>query len=725
MQPDELLKLAKKEKLDQLESAWVAAVDEGPAVSDALLEVPGILVERGHGQLAESLMWYLVDSLAESGNPGGALEAARAGARLLPESGIVRELLVGLVGQAYAGRDDLDALMQVTLRAAGLRLDEALAALDKMLSLRPGAYVLDVQQGAAGRVVGFDVESGSVLVDLGDSEKAYGPGLVVRLEPLEEDDFRALRVFERDRLRALADEDPGQLVEMVLNSVDRRMELHRLRLHLEPVVGSWSKWWSAAREKLQRSSHIGLTPGRSPSLFVRSRPLSHGQRLLRRFESAADELAGLAVALQILKEVRAHDGVEREVLERVAGAVRRAASGSGHGSPALALAAAAVLDAFLRRCPDLIADELAPPANALEILSDGEAFVSAVTDRDVLLCVLEFVRQQWPHTWQDIFAGLMPLMGRQVCQETARVLRGAGAGQALAEAGREILARTDATSGSVAWLWRSVATDPPDELRDAAAPVGVLMRVLSMIASLVRDPDLDDQQRKEQIAELRTVLFMREGAPLREVLKDAQTQQVAALKGLAERNPGLTPRMQEDLANMLRAICPALFEHVVLPWEEQIVYTTEAGTAKRREELEHIVHVRLPEVMREIGQAASFGDVSDNAEYRAALEERGRLAQRAARMQEELSEARVITREMASADHVTVGSRVQARNAATGQIETYTFLGPWDAQPDQTIYAYNAPLGLAFMGKRVGDTVTFRGGTQDRQWEILATGPGL
>ena len=41
------------------------------------------------------------------------------------------------------------------------------------------------------------------------------------------------------------------------------------------------------------------------------------------------------------------------------------------------------------------------------------------------------------------------------------------------------------------------------------------------------------------------------------------------------------------------------------------------------------------------------------------------------------------------------------------------------------MYAYNAPLGLAFMGKRVGDTVTYSAGPEERRWEILQVGPGI
>ena len=63
--------------------------------------------------------------------------------------------------------------------------------------------------------------------------------------------------------------------------------------------------------------------------------------------------------------------------------------------------------------------------------------------------------------------------------------------------------------------------------------------------------------------------------------------------------------------------------------------------------------------------------------------------------------------------------------APTGQTETLTFMGPWDARPDEAVYAYNAPLGAQFMGKRVGDMVTFMVGAEERRWEVLAVESGV
>jgi transcription elongation factor GreA len=721
MQPEELLKLAKKEKLGELESEWMAHIEEGAEGLPALLDTVRVLARRGHGELAETLLWYLALALRERGGAQEALEAVRRGADALPQSELLRDMAADLCRDVYADRADVDDLLRLSVKARDLPLNEALVGLRNLTSVRRGSYVLDGQRGTVGRVVELDAERGGLVVELAEGEKVYGPGLVARLDPAEEDDFRALGVFERDRLTHLGREDPEELVRVLLSSLDRRMQLRRVRLYLEPIVGSWTRWWSRARKVLSRSAVIGMTSGGSPSLFLRSRPLSHGRRLMKRLEAAEAPVARLSAALHLLREAGEPGRIELDVLQEAAERVNALAR-ERLDAP-VALAAAAMADAFARLTEDGAAEPVGSDAALAEVLADPDALVGALDDADVTLCALEFVRRRAPQAWRDLAVAVMPLAEREVCGAVARQLRRQDAAEAVGEAQREVLARSESSPGALAWVWRECAAAGPDE--SPVPPAAVVIQVLNRLGALVRDAALGEEERKEQIGELRSTLFMRGGAPLREALQSARPEQLAAVKALGERVPALTERMQAELARFLRSIRPGLFEKAVPPWKEDVLYTTEAGLEKRKADLEQIAHVRLPEVIREIGQAASFGDVSDNAEYQSAVQERARLAERAARMQEEIAEARPITREMAAAGYVTVGSRVRARNLATGAEETLTFLGPWDADPEHGVYAYNAPLAQAFMGRRPGEDVAFRMGPEERRWEVIAVEPGV
>jgi len=112
-----------------------------------------------------------------------------------------------------------------------------------------------------------------------------------------------------------------------------------------------------------------------------------------------------------------------------------------------------------------------------------------------------------------------------------------------------------------------------------------------------------------------------------------------------------------------------------------------------------------------IGHAADFGDLSENAEFTAALEQRDFLSRRANEIGQELRRAALIPEDISN-DVVNVGTRITVKDKASKAEEVLTFLGPWDVDLDNGIYSYLAPFSQAFMGKKLGDVATAEGGDE-------------
>lgn len=717
----DLLKLARKDKLDELETAWADALAANGVSPEVFVRVLEHLASHDHEETAETLAWYLLDALRERGKLERALRAGRGAAAALPESEVVRESLAELYAEVHAERDGAERLVRGILRDSEMPTDEAVRALDTMLSVQPGSYLLDPRRAEVGRVQELDPDSGGLSVEFAEERRSYGPALIGRLEPVEEDDFRALATFEPDRLREMAEEDPEQAVQMVLSTIDRRMELRRLRIYLEPVLESWSRWWSSAKEVLKRSPLIGMTKGRSPSLFLRREPLSHAERLLRRFHSREVPFERLSMALRLLEESKQHERPNAEEMAEVGEAVLELAEGD---DPVVGICAAAVVDAVASVAEREPPSEVPGPDAYPEVLAAPEELARGVPEPQLLECVLDFVRRNSPDGWRDFYADILPCLPRGVCSLAARRLEEAGADEELKRACRNILEEPGPAPGALAWVWRQ-GTSRQRRVPEEIDLFSVAVKILVEASATVRSSSLSEEERKRRVQELRGALFARDGEALRRVLEQAEPKELSTMKGLAEYHPALTDAMRSRLLNAVEALLPELFSTEVPPWEEDVTYTTEEGLEKRRAELEYLVNERIPEVIKEIGQAAEFGDLSENAEYSAAVEERGRLAKRASRMEEEIAEARLITPEIASAHHVTVGSRVRAKNLDTGEERTFTFLGPWDAEPAEGVLAYNAPLGQAFMGAEAGETVIYRADTERRRWEVLSVEPAV
>ena len=214
--------------------------------------------------------------------------------------------------------------------------------------------------------------------------------------------------------------------------------------------------------------------------------------------------------------------------------------------------------------------------------------------------------------------------------------------------------------------------------------------------------------------------------PLLALLEEADRTEAKRLKILIEKNAGLSASHRTQLLGFLRAKYADIFLELTLEWaDETTVYTTEEGLRRTQEALNHIIKDELPEVAKQIGVAASFGDLSENAEFTAALEKRDQLASRATGMEKELALAMIITHEMAHSDFVNVGTRVRVLVGDSDEEAVYTFLGPWDTDTDQLVLNYQAPLSMAFMGAKVGDQVTFGEESGSRSWKIIAIEPAI
>ena len=157
-----------------------------------------------------------------------------------------------------------------------------------------------------------------------------------------------------------------------------------------------------------------------------------------------------------------------------------------------------------------------------------------------------------------------------------------------------------------------------------------------------------------------------------------------------------------------------------------IIFCTRQGMRRREEELKHLIHVKIPENAKAIGEAAAHGDLSENSEYTAALEKRDQLTSRATRIEKELQIAKVIDASLSESDYVNVGTRVTVRDLVADIEEIYTFLGIWDSDPEAGLLSYKAPLSQSFMGRKVGDTVEYElDGEHYRKWKILNIEPGI
>jgi transcription elongation factor GreA len=137
--------------------------------------------------------------------------------------------------------------------------------------------------------------------------------------------------------------------------------------------------------------------------------------------------------------------------------------------------------------------------------------------------------------------------------------------------------------------------------------------------------------------------------------------------------------------------------------EERIMLTPE-GKLDLEQEHALLRDTKRPQVLQRIQELSSDGDVSDNSEYEDVKEELIQLDSRIREIEQILAFAEILERE--ESDGSVVFGSVVTLVDEEGEEETWTIVGPQEANPRQGRISNVSPVGAALRGKRAGDTIT-------------------
>ncbi|MAD11206.1 MAG: transcription elongation factor GreA [Flavobacteriaceae bacterium] len=135
----------------------------------------------------------------------------------------------------------------------------------------------------------------------------------------------------------------------------------------------------------------------------------------------------------------------------------------------------------------------------------------------------------------------------------------------------------------------------------------------------------------------------------------------------------------------------------------KVSYYTEEGLKKLRNELNQLKDIERPKASQAIAEARDKGDLSENAEYDAAKEAQGMLELQISKMEEVLSNARIIDESQLDTSKVLVLSIVKVKIKKTGQLMKYTLVAQTEADLKSGKISVESPIGRGLLGKGVGD----------------------
>jgi len=517
---------------------------------------------------------------------------------------------------------------------------------------------------------------------------------VESLRPIPKDHILARKANDLEGVRQLAAHHLD-LIRLVLNSYGGRATADQIQQALVPDVirDDWKKWWETARREMKKDGHFIVPLKKTEPVVYQAQETSLQTRLLTNFRAAKGLKARVVVVGELVRN--APDLADKQAAAgEVIAALNTDILTYQRTQPAVALEAIYARD-DLRQIAGL------PPAP--EEITAAQIWAQDIKFGPVMEQIpaakhhhaLQSFKTANPDRWHDVLRGSLNFVSAKLCREFVNLLVQEGKMDLL----KETLARliNQHTAGSELLLW--LGRERSDVYADILGPE--VFR--AMLTAMERDQF--NEKRSNRLREF----ILDDHELLAELTASADIEVVKDLTRALQLSPVFDDMDKRSLLARLVKSHPAIQSLITGEQSKQdsLMLVSWESLERRKAEYQELVQKKIPANSREIALARSYGDLSENHEYKAAKEMQKILMRRKDELETQLTRARGTDFSIARTDIVSIGTVVQATDLGANQPETFTILGAWDSDPEKGVISYLSPVAQSLLNNKVGDEVEF------------------
>jgi transcription elongation factor GreA len=587
-------------------------------------------------------------------------------------------------------------------------------AAEQLEKLKPGTFCLHKSWGF-GRVSEWNLLLNQIVIDFAGkkSHPMQAQYAAENLTPLAPEHFLARKATDLASIKTLARENPPDLVRNILESLDGKATAQQIG---EWLIGDvfteteWKRWWESTKKALKASGVFSVPAKKNDPIQMRGEGVSQADELLDAFNKARQPKQQIAALEQVIKS---HQQFKEDQLQPVIATIENMTVRNQKMHPEFAFELIMARDELLVRDPSLHSTHVGLTLSKL-IIEEENRLISVLPKLPAAKekKILQALPSALGPSWTDRALYLMQESHGRMVAQIPRILSEAGKHEELRITLERSIREHSATGEMLAWLcseresWSELVT--PDLL-------GAILAAL---------------EREQHNAPGRASKLQRTVVEDRQLLGDIFRSYDVALARDAMRRLQLSPLFDELTKRSLLArivkVYPELESMITgaQPQEKAApLVVSWSSLEKRTAEYEELVKTKIPENSKEIALARSYGDLSENFEFKAAKQMQSVLMRRKAELEQMLHNARGTSFENVDTSRVSIGTIVTLRDAETNKEETYTILGAWDGDPDRHIISYQTAIGQALLGHEIGEAISLNTEHGSAQSTIISIQP--
>ncbi len=685
--------------------AWfLAELDRSKLNADALIEKLKELRDEGSGEAAEQHAALLQDALSEKKQKDEALRVLELRSSWAEAR---KQKLVSWPGEALdilgAGWEEKTLVDQ-----AGAEMNvnprEGIRRLRVLRSMQPDALCFDKTWGL-GVVLKIDYFNKKVDIDF-ERKLGHQLGLAYASQTLQMVDEDHILVWKRRKPKDLAEliaKNPAEVVRMALRSFGP-ITVGDLQQRLSAgIVGEaqWKPFWDTARKELKKDPKFVIPKSRNENLQLVVQAQSQDEAWFHTF-TGCRELDRLAQMMEELADRQKGQPLSKTQADAFNDRLAFAVKGCGQkhlGIHARAVMAASAVGVAASAAPFMHGSTMVETLKQLSA-KHSRAFLKYLGGINVTGV-------------RDLLMRLLASLDVGSLNEVVNYFCESGNEDAIAGFFRNSFDNRGATVEQLSWIARNL------DKREVWSLAPAYPMVNMMVDQLEGEYSGDKLKAQNQLRE-------RLSKPdwLRDVFAEMDPdQRMKAFVRLKDSKRWDALDKQSVLAALIK-LYPE-FEQLMVAKQTaatRTLITSIRSYRERQDLLQKIVNVELPRIARDIGLARSYGDLRENAEYKAAKENQLVTLRRRDELHNMLSRVKPTDFSEFTPTVAGIATTVEIRYDG-GKQERYHILGEWDGDTTRNIISCTSKMAQSIEGKKTGDRITVPTEQGSTDVEILSVSP--
>lgn len=715
--------------LDEMREIWNKLIELIPQDLDFFFSLEQKLVDRKLSPESISDHYYALITCDCERTPDTRIEILRTVLHHHPRHKDARHALIATLREKYAGHSRLDsAILLSGIESPATPIKNAYEIFIKHVALDSGDAVFHRSWGI-GKIVSND---GDFCVIDFDNKKNHRMDLDMAsksLTRLPKDHLWLMARDQPEELKNLAANDPESFLRIVLNSFGKEMLLKDMKQEIIKAKvlteSAWTSWWNRNKKIFKTNPAFGTSPEKKNVYFLREKPITFEEDSLAHFETEKDFVKRLLIFTDLLNHAVDFSTVAfQSMLDYFA---EKASSGKGDNETAEAVL-------FLSRCLKQVSargvplDIKEPDLKAFyATLEDPALTLAALTDVENRRQLIGLIRKH-DSNWKEIYMRILKLPPAAYDVRVMDDLFASDYGDQVLAFFNTVVAHYRDNVDRLVWLAKLFFER---EKRDDAIQLNLpdlITAMLDIMAAANRDiqnkSNVSVNRKRYQI--LSDILFKENR--LERFIEEESREMVSRIVGVL---PVIRDAVDETellhIESKLREKHPGLEIGGKKTVEENrelhgFLVTRDSYTQKQAE-YKHIVEIEIPANSKDISLATAQGDLSENAEYKAALEHQEQLKARVSALDEELKKARIVEAPDITTDETGFGCRVTLANLDNNSEEVLTILGEWESNPQAGIISYKSPLGHSILFRKPGEEFEFHLDSKSTRYRVVSIEP--